>query len=299
MSIAEFCIKRKVTTIMAFIMIVIFGIMSFTSLPLALMPDIEIPMAIVFTTYQAGPEEVENLVTKKIENACASVAGMEEIMSSSAENISLVMISFADGTNLDEAATDLREQVDLVASMLPEDASAPTVMKLNPDSMPVTVISLNGEDLSALQKIAEDTITPALERINGVASVSIAGGYENEIAIETFSNKLSGYNLSVGYISQILAAENITIPAGSVDNGNQSLNVRIDAEFNSVEDVKNVLIPLPSGGNVRLSEIANISLKPKDQTNIAKLNGKPCVTLSVSKQSGINTVQVADNIREI
>jgi len=298
MNIAEFCIKRKVTTLMAFIMIIVFGIMSFTTLPLALMPDIEIPMAIVFTTYQAGPEEVENLVTKKIENACASVSGMEEIMSTSSENLSLVMISFADGTDLDEATVDLREQIDMVKSTLPEDASSPTVMKINPDSMPVTVVALNGTDLASLQALAEDTISPALERINGVASVSISGGYENEIAIETYSNRLSGYNLSVSYISQILAAENITIPAGEVDNGNQTLNVRIDAEFNSIDDVKNVLIPLPSGGTVRLSEIANVSLKPKEQDAIAKLNGSPCVSLWISKQSGVNTVEVARSVIE-
>ena len=296
MSIAEFCIKRRVATIMAFIMVIIFGIMSFTTLPLALMPDIEIPMAIVFTTYQAGPEEVENLVTKKIENACASVSGMEEISSTSSENLSLVMISFADGTDLDEAMLDLREQIDMIKSTLPEDAGTPTVMKINPDSMPVTVIALNGNDLSSLQALAEETITPALERINGVASVSISGGYENEIAIETYSNKIAGYNLSVSYISQILAAENITLPAGTVDNGNQSLNVRIDAEFNSIDDVKNVLIPLPTGGSVRLYEIANVSLKPKTQDAIAKLNGKPCVSLSVSKQSGVNTVDVARKV---
>lgn len=296
MNIAEFCLKKKVTTIMAFIMIIVFGIMSFTTLPLALMPDIEIPMAIVFTTYQAGPEEVENLVTKKIENACASVSGMEEIMSTSSENLSLVMISFADGTDLDEATVDLREQIDMVKSTLPEDASSPTVMKINPDSMPVTVVALNGNDLASLQVLAEDTITPALERINGVASVSVSGGYENEIAIETYSNRVSGYNLSVSYISQILAAENITIPAGQVDNGTQTLNVRIDAEFDSIDDVKNVLIPLPSGGSVRLSEIADVSLKPKNQDAIAKLNGSPCVSLSVSKQSGVNTVEVAREV---
>lgn len=296
MNIAEFCIKKKVTTIMAFIMIIVFGIMSFATLPLALMPDIEIPMAIVFTTYQAGPEEIENLVTKKIENACASVSGMEEIMSTSSENISLVMISFADGTDLDEATVNLREQIDMIKATLPDDASSPTVMKINPDSMPVTVIALSGNDLGALQSLAEDTISPALERINGVASVSVSGGYENEIAIETYSNKISGYNLSVSYISQILAAENITIPAGEVDNGNQTLNVRIDAEFNSIDDVKNVLIPLPSGGTVRLSEIANVTLKPKTQNAIAKLNGNPCVSLSVSKQSGVNTVEVAKNV---
>jgi len=298
MNIAEFCIKRRVTTIMAFVMVVIFGIMSFTSLPLALMPDIEIPMAIVFTTYQAGPEEIENLVTKPIESACASVSGMEEIASTSSENVSMVMVSFADGTNLDEATTSLREKVDMIKSTLPEDASAPTIMKLDPDAMPVTVFSLNGNDLSELQKLAEDTITPALERINGVASVSISGGYENEIAIETYSNRLAGYNLTVPYVAQILAAENITIPAGEVDNGNQTLNVRVDAEFESIDDVKNVLVPLPTGGSVRLMEIANVTLKPKNQSAIAKLNGNPCVSLSVSKQSGVNTVQVAEKIVE-
>ncbi|MBP3284344.1 MAG: efflux RND transporter permease subunit [Clostridia bacterium] len=298
MNIAEFCIKRRVTTIMAFIMVVIFGIMSFTSLPLALMPDIEIPMALVFTTYQAGPEEIENLVTKKIESACASVSGMEEISSSSSENVSMVMVSFADGTDLDEATTSLREKIDMIKSTLPEDAGAPTIMKIDPDAMPVTVFSLSGNDLSALQKLAEDTISPSLERINGVASVSISGGYENEIAIETYSNRLAGYNLTVPYIAQILSAENITIPAGEVDNGNQTLNVRVDAEFNSIDDIKNVLIPLQTGGSVRLSEIADVSLKPKEQSAIAKLNGSPCVSLSVSKQSGVNTVQVANKIRE-
>lgn len=296
MSIAEFCIKRKVTTIMAFVMVVIFGIMSFTSLPLALIPDIEIPMAIVFTTYQAGPEEIENLVTKPIESACASVSGMDEITSTSSENVSMVMVSFADGTDLDEATTSLREKVDMIKSSLPDDASSPTIMKIDPDSMPVTVFSLNGSDLSELQRLAEDTISPALERINGVASVSISGGYENEIAIETYSNRLAGYNLTVPYISQILAAENITIPAGEVDNGNQTLNVRVDAEFTAIDDIKNVLIPLPTGGTVRLSEIANVSLQPKEQSAIAKLNGSPCVSLSVSKQSGVNTVQVAEDI---
>jgi Cu/Ag efflux pump CusA len=194
------------------------------------MPDIEIPMAIVFTTYQAGPEEIENLVTKPIESACASVSGMEEIASSSSENVSMVMVSFADGTNLDEATVSLREKVDMIKSTLPEDASAPTIMKLDPDAMPVTVFSLNGNDLSSLQQLAEDTVSPALERINGVASVSISGGYENEIAIETYSNRLAGYNLTVPYIAQILAAENITIPAGEVDIATQITKSQIYAE---------------------------------------------------------------------
>jgi len=298
MNIAEFCIKRKVTTIMAFIMIVIFGIMSFTSLPLALLPNMEIPMIIIVTTYQAGPEEVENLVTKKIENACASVSGMEELMSSSSENISMVMVSFSDEVDLDTAATDLREKIEVAKAGLPDKASTPTIMKLNPDSMPVIALALKGKDLGRLQNISEDTISPALERIAGVASVDIIGGYENEVKIDTYADKLAGYNLSVGYIVQILSAENVTMPVGTVDNGNQSLNVRLDGEFDSVEDISNILIPLPTGGTVRLSEIADVTLKPKTQTAIAKIDGQSCLTLSVTKQSGVNTVKVSEKIKE-
>lgn len=298
MNIAEFCIKRKVTTIMAFIMVVIFGIMSFTSLPLSLLPNIEIPMIIIVTTYQAGPEEVENLVTKKIENACASVSGMEELVSSSSENISMVMVSFSDEVNLDTASIDLREKIELAKASLPDKAGTPTIMKVNPDSMPVVTLALQGDDLSRLQNISENTISPALERIAGVASVDILGGYENEVKIDTYADKIAGYNLSVGYITQILAAENVTMPVGSVDNGNQSLNVRLDGEFNEVSDISNILIPLPTGGSIRLSELADVSLKPKEQTAISKINGENCITLSVTKQSGVNTVQVSENIKK-
>ena len=297
MGIAEFCIRRRVTTIMAFIMVVIFGIMSFTTLPLALLPNIEIPIIVVYTTYQAGPEEVENLITKRIENACASVAGMDELVSTSSENLSLVIVQFSTDVNLAEAATDLREKVNMVEAMLPDKASTPMVMKLNPDSMPVTVFSLQGDDLSKLQTLSEDVITPALERIAGVASVSTIGGYDNEVSIETYADKLTGYGLTISYITQILSAENISMPAGTVNNGNQSLNIKLDGEFKSVEDIKNVLIPLQTGGSVRLSEIANVSLKPKEQNAISKLNGEKSVMLSVTKQSDVNTVKVSNKIK--
>ena len=156
MKIADFCIKHKVTTILAFVMAVIFGVMSFGALPLALMPDIELPMAIVMTTYAgAGPEEIENLVTEPIESACASVAGMDELQSQSSENMSIVMVTFTEDTDMDQALVDMREKIDLAKSMLPEDASAPTVMKMNMDSMPVMMIGLKGSDLAQMQTVAE------------------------------------------------------------------------------------------------------------------------------------------------
>ena len=249
MNIADFCLKHKVTTIMAYVLIVIFGIMGFTSLPLALMPDIELPMAVVYTTYSdAGPQEVENMVTKTIESACASVSGMDEIQSLSSEGSSMVMVTFANGTDMDEAMVDLRDRIDRVKGFLPEDADTPTTMTINVDSLPVVTIGLKGTDLAALQTIAQDDIQPALERIDGVASVDIAGGYENEIAVDTDADRLAGYNLSVSYIAQILGAENVALPAGSVQSGAQSFSVRTDGEYQSVQDIENTLIPLPAGG---------------------------------------------------
>ncbi|MBS5702833.1 MAG: efflux RND transporter permease subunit [Butyricicoccus pullicaecorum] len=295
MKIADFCIKHKVTTILAFVMIVIFGAASFGALPLALMPNIELPMAIVMTTYAgAGPEEIENLVTKPIESACASVAGMDELQSQSSENMSIVMVTFTDGTDMDQALVDMREKIDLAKASLPDDASAPTVMKMDIDSMPVVMIGLKGNDLAQMQSVADDDIAPRLERIDGVASVNVMGGYENEVAIETYNDRLEGYGLSVSYIGQMLGADNVAMPAGEVQNGTQKLSVRADGEYKSVEDVENTLIPLPAGGTVRLGEIAKVSMSAKDQDAIAKVDGEPCLLVSVSKQSGVNTVQVAE-----
>ena len=299
MNIADFCLKHKVTTIMAYVLIVVFGIMGFTSLPLALMPDIELPMAVVYTTYSnAGPQEVENMVTKTIESACASVSGMDEIQSLSSEGSSMVMVTFADGTDMDEAVVDLRGRIDRVKGFLPEDADAPMAMTIDVDAMPVVTVGLKGADLAELQAIAEDDIQPALERIDGVASVDIAGGYENEIAIDTDADRLAGYGLSVSYIAQMLAAENVALPAGEVQSGDQSFSVRADGEFSSVSDIANTLIPLPTGGTVRLSEVADVYVAPKEQTAIAKIGGEPCITISVNKQSDTNTLQVAERAKD-
>lgn len=296
MKIADFCIKHKVMTILAFIMIVVFGIGSFSTLPLALMPEMELPMAIVMTVYAgAGPEEIENLVTEPIEEACASLEGLDELQSTSQENMSIVMVTFNMGTDMDQALIDMREKVDQIKSTLPDDADDPTVIKLNMDSMPVVIFALKGDDIAQMQAIADDTISPRLERIDGVASVETMGGYENEVAIELHTDRTEGYGLSVSYIAQMLSADNIAIPGGEIQNGKQKISVRTDGEYKSVDDIENTLIPLPAGGTIRLGEIADVSMKPKDQDSIAKADGENCVMITVSKQSGVNTAKVAED----
>ncbi|MCQ5130068.1 efflux RND transporter permease subunit [Butyricicoccus faecihominis] len=299
MKFAQFSIKHKVATTLAAILIVLFGYMSYNALPLALMPSMEIKMAVVVTSYSgAGPEEVENLVTRIVESACASVSGLDSLTSTSSEGNSMVMVQFTDDTDLDDAVTDLRDKVSRIEARLPDGADSPSIMKMDPDSMPVVTVGLLGQDLAELQSTAEDDIGPYIERLAGVASVDIAGGYENEVEINTFTDRLDGYGLTVDYIAGILAKENSTIAGGDIESGSQKLNVRTDGEYLSVEEIANTVIPLPAGGTVRLNEIADVALAAQDQDEIAKINGEPGITLSVTKQSGSNTVQVASRIKQ-
>ena len=283
-------------TILLYIMVIVFGFYSFSSLPLALMPSMEIPAAIVFATYPgAGPEDIEQQVTKPLESAVAGLSGLDTLQSTSSENMSMVIIQFTDSTDLDSAMTDLRDKVSQVKSQLPDDASDPTVMSIDIDSMPVVQVALRGSDLATLQSIAEDEISPALERLDGVASVDVSGGYEDEVAVQTNAARLKGYNLTVTSVAQQLGADNMAIPGGDLDNGSQTLAVRTDGEYSSLNDVKNALISLPAGGTVRLSQIADVSMQPKDRSTIAKVDGEECIMLSVNKQSGSNTVKVAQS----
>lgn len=298
MKIAENCIKHNVMTILAYILIAVFGFYCFQSLPLALMPEMELPVAIVYSTYAgAGPEDIEQQVTKPLESACASLSGLESLTSTSAENMSMVIAQFDYGVNLDEVMTDMRDNVDMVKSQLPEDASDPTVMSIDIDSMPVVMVALRGSDLATMQSIAEDELAPALERLDGVASADIAGGYENEVAVKTDAARLKGYNLTVSSLAQQLGADNMAIPGGELDSGSQTLAVRTDGEYQTVQDVENALISLPAGGTVRLNQIADVSLQPKDQDALAKVNGEECLLLSVNKQSGSNTVEIAERAK--
>lgn len=298
MSIAKGCIKHRVATLLAVIMIVIFGVMYGTQLQMSLMPNMEMPMAVVMTTYVgANPSDIEELVTTPLESAIMSVSGVDEITSTSAENVSTIQITYVEGTDLDIAATKLREQFDRVS--LPDDASDPIIVNINvSELMPTAMIALMGDDLSQLQAKAEDDIAPALERIDGVAQVTVNGGVEQQIAVRVDPAKAAGFGLSNAYISQFLAGQNLLYPGGDLQNGTQKLTVSTDAKFKSVDDVANTLIALPSGGTVRLSEVADVSMENEDSTAVAKVGDTACVILQVSKQSGGNEMAAAQAVEQ-
>ena len=298
MNIAKACIKHKVATLLAVIMVVIFGVLFGTRLQMALMPNMEMPMAVVMTTYVgANPSDIEELVTSPLESAIMSVSGVDEITSTSAENVSTIQITYLEGTDLDIAATKLREQFDRVS--LPDDASDPITVNINISAlMPTAMIALVGDDLSQLQAKAEDDIAPALERIDGVAQVQVSGGTEQHIAVRIDPAKAAGFGLSNSYISQFLAGQNLLYPGGDLQNGTQKLTVSTDAKFQSVDDVANTIIALPAGGTVRLSEVASVALEDEDSTAIAKVGDTGCVMLQVSKQSGANEMAAAQAVEK-
>ena len=288
MSLAKFCIRHRVATILAVIIIMVFGTVFSTRLQMALLPEMEAPMAVVMCYYNgATPTDMEELVARPLEAATLAVSGVEEVSSTSSEGYCVLQIEYTDDTDLDIAAIRLREQYDMVS--LPDGVSDPIILNLNLGNLlPSALIAFTGDDLGRQQTLAEETISPALERIDGVASVTVYGGTEQQISVRLDAARAGGYGLSSNYIAQILSAENLLYPSGDMDNGSRTLTVSTNAKFQSVSDVANTLIPLPTGGRVRLSEVAQVAIEDAEQDTLAKMGGRDCVIVMVSKQSGAN-----------
>ena len=298
MNIAKASIQHKVATLLAVIMIVIFGSTFATQLQMALMPDMEAPMAVVVCYYNgASPSDMEELVTRPLESAVMGVSGVKEVSSTSADSVSQIMVTYEEGTNLDIAATKLREKFDQLT--LPEGAIDPIIMNMNMNElMPTAMIALVGDDLAELQTLADDVVVPALERIDGIAQVSVNGGVTQQISVEVDPTRAAGLGLSHSYISQFLAGQNLLYPGGEMHSGSKTLTVSTDAKFRSVQDVADMLISLPTGGTVRLSEVADVRLESNDPDAIAKMGDSACVMLQVSKQSGANEVAASKAVEK-
>lgn len=296
MNLSSASVKRPVTTLMAILIVVIAGIVSLSRLPIDLLPSIEVPVIVISTSYQGvGPQEMENLVTRPLESSVATVGNIEQIMSTSSEGQSIVVAQFAFGTDMNFAALEMREKIDLIKGLLPSDASDPMVLKIDPSAQPIIQFALSSSnDLAESQNIAEDLIKPRLERLEGVASVEITGGYDNQIEINVKNEQMQGYGLTTDYLAQILRGENLNLPGGEVQKGNQKLTIRTVGEFKSLSEIENLIIPLPTGGRLHLNDIASIEIKNNELTTISKTNGENAINISVQKQSGTNTVQIAN-----
>ncbi|KJS17684.1 MAG: multidrug ABC transporter [Peptococcaceae bacterium BRH_c4b] len=301
MKLSDFSINRPLAVAMFIIALVLVGLVSLPRLNVDLYPDMEIPVAVITTSYEgAAPAEVEKTITKPIESAVSTVSNIKEIQSISNYGNSLVIVQFNWGTNVDNAVNDLREKLDMARGMLPEDAQSPKTMKMDPNSQAIISLSVEGADVVKLKKIAEDTIKPRLERIEGVASASISGGKEREIRVKLDQAKMESYGLSIPQVAQALAGDNVSGSAGVIEKGSGEISLRVTGEYNKLEDIKRIRISLSGGNSIALSDIASIEDSFKKVNSYTFVNGKPSLGLDIMKASGANTVQVARSVhREI
>lgn len=299
MKLTKVSIQRPVTTIMIMLIVILLGAISITRLPVDLFPNMSLPYAIVLTSYDgAGPREIETLLTRPLEGQLGTVSNLKSVSSTSSNGSSMVMLEFNAGTDMDFATLDIREKIDMIKGFLPDDIGEPMVIKIDPNMMASMEIGISGSyDLAQLNQIAEDRIINRLERISGVASVSINGGQEKEVQITLDSSKLKGYNITPSTIASILRAENINLPGGDIKHGNKTLTLRSIGEFNSIDEIRNLPITLP-GTTIYLRDIATVEETFKEMKNFSYINGNPSINLSIQKQSTANTVEVAKAVHK-
>ncbi|UJL45952.1 efflux RND transporter permease subunit [Virgibacillus sp. NKC19-16] len=298
MKLVNTSVKRPVGVIMIVLAIIALGIVSVRNLSVDLFPDIELPVAVVATTYEdAAPQDVENVISQPLEAAVSSVEGIDTVQSQSQSGSSLVMMMFTSGTDLDQALLDVRESVDQVSGSLPEGAGEPNIMRFSPDQMPIVTMGLTGGDPEELTQIANNDIVPFFERQEGVASVTVEGGEEREIQLVLDQEKLQQYGMSPQTIATALNSSNQSASVGNVEQGNKDLQLRVTGEFESLEDIEQTIVQSESGATVHVEDIAEVNDTTKESSTTL-VNGEPSIVLNMMKKTDANTVDVATTIQE-
>ncbi len=300
MNIPELAVRRSVTVFMVVIGVLVLGFLSLSRLSLDLLPDITYPVALVTTDYPgAGPEEIEKSVTRPLEEVLSTLNNVDTITSNSQTGSSMVVLRFEWGTDMDQVTIDIREKIDMIRDYLPDGAGDPTVMKMDPNVMPVLQISLSGgRDLAELTRLAEEEIKPRLERLPGAAWVVVTGGRTREVQVLVDPVKLNSYGLSLSQVAQALGAENVGLSAGTLKQGKKELLVTTSGEYEDLLQLANTPLTTPGGAVVYLKDISEIKQGYADLTQKTSLNGQPAVGVHVLKQSGANTVQVSRAVQE-
>ncbi len=300
MNIAKFAIHRPIFTTMVTLIVVILGAISLLRLPVDLMPDITDPTVTIRTEYEnAGPEIVEELVSRPIEEAMAAVPGAEEVSSSSSEGNSNVTVKFGWGTDLDVASSDIRDRLDRIMDRLPDDCDRPVLFKFDYSAMPIIFVGISSQmDPVEMRKVIEDQIKFRIESITGVASMMIFGGREREISIEVDPYRLRALGVSLDVVMAVLRRANINRPAGYVDQGNHEITIRAPGEYSSVEEIRQTVIKMRDGVPIRIGDIATVEDGMARQRRISRINADDGVRVAIMRQSGANTVQVAARVVE-
>jgi HAE1 family hydrophobic/amphiphilic exporter-1 len=297
--LAEICIKRPVFATMLILALVVVGLDSYRKLGVDYFPKVEFPYVNITTVLPgASPEEVESQITKPLEEVVNTISGIDELNSTSAEGLSLITIAFVLEKDGEVAAQEVRDKIATVVGTLPKDAKTPVVEKLATDAAPVlNVVISSNRDLREVTKIVDDRLKKNIESLDGVGQVRFVGERKRQIQVILDGEKLSGYNLNVEQARAALAAQNIEIPGGRIDQGNRELSLRTLGRVERPIDFERIVVGNSNGAPVRVRDIAEVVDGFEEPRSIARLNGKPAIVLAVRKQAGTNSLDVIDGVK--
>lgn len=298
MKITELSVNRPITAMMVFVALIVLGYVGYSKMPLDLLPDIEFPIVAVITEYKGvGPKEIESTVTRPLEESLAGINNIDTITSTSKEGMSMIRVQFIWGTDMSLAVSDIRERVDIVKKFLPDGIETPIVLKFDVSMMPIMVLSVSGSrDPSYLREYAEDNLKNLLEQIDGVASATVVGGQKREIRVELVKNRMEAYDLGIETVVSMVGLENMNVAGGDIKSPHRKYTLRTKGEFESLDDIRNVVIAVKNNTPVYLKDIARVYEAPAERKEIVRLNGENGVVIRMNKQSDKNTVIVARNI---
>lgn len=300
MSLYEGSVKKPIMTTLCFVAVMILGLFSLTRLPVDLYPDIDTNTLMVITTYSgASASDIENNVTRPLENTLNSVEHLKHITSDSRENTSVITLEFEYGYDIDALTNDVRDKLDMVSSMLPDDSNTPIIFKFSADMIPILILSVQAdESQAALYKILDDNVANPLARIDGVGTVSVAGAPKREINVYMDPHKMEAYGVTVETVSSLIGAENRNIPGGSFDVGSNTYSLRVEGEYKDPSQMANIIVGNHDGAPIYLRDVARIVDGVEERAQKAFNNGKQGAMIIVQKQSGANSVQIAKEVKK-
>ena len=301
MSLYSSSVKRPVTTILIFVAVSIIGLFSLQKLPIDLYPDVDTNTIMVMTTYQgASAQDIEQNLTRPLENTLNSVEHLKHITSNSRENVSIITLEFEYGYDIDALTNDVRDKLDMISSYLPDDSNTPVIFKFSSDMIPIALLSVQaGESMPGLYKILDENVSNPLARVDGVGSVSIAGAPKREIHVYLDPIRMEAYHISVESVATLIGAENRNIPGGTFDIGSDTYSLRVQGEFKDPEEMKNIVVGARNGGVVHLSDIATIDDSLEERAQESFNNGVKGAMVIIQKQSGANSVEISNQVAKI
>ena len=301
MSLYSSAVKKPVTTILVFVAVVIIGLFSLLKLPIDLYPDIDTNTIMVMTTYSgASSQDIEQNVTRPLENTLNSVEHLKHITSNSKENISIITLEFEYGYDIDVLTNSVRDKLDMVSSMLPDDAETPIIFKFSTDMIPIVLLSAQAnESLPGLYKILDENVANTLARVDGVGTVSISGAPKREIHIYLDPARLEAYDLTAESVIHLVSAENKNVPGGTFDMGSDTYSLRVQGEFKDPTEMRDLVVGSKDGAVVRLSDVARIDDSVEERAQETYNNGQRGAMIIVQKQSGANSVEISNKIKKI